>query len=51
MRKILCYDLHGADSEDYNDLYEEIENNYSGTRTTESTFVIFSEKTNFMHFS
>lgn len=39
-RKIICYDLHGADRDDYNDLYEYIEKTYNGVRATESVYVI-----------
>ena len=45
-RKILCYDLHGADSDDYQDVYEYIEDELEGTRATESVFVFFSDKEN-----
>ena len=46
MRKILCYDLHGANSEDYNDVYEYIEGQLSGTRATESVYIFFSNLDN-----
>lgn len=45
-RKILCYDLHGADSEDYNDVYDYIEKQLDGTRATESVYIFFSDSTN-----
>ncbi len=38
-RKILCYDLHGADSSNYQDVYDYVENKLNGTRATESVFV------------
>ncbi len=46
VRKILCYDLHGADSDDYQDVYDYIEDNLSGTRATESVFIFFSDRDN-----
>lgn len=45
-RKILCYDLHGADSTNYQDVYSYIEEKLSGTRATESVFVFFSNRDN-----
>ena len=45
-RKILCYDLHGANSDDYNEVYDSIEKRLNGTRATESVFIFFSDKTN-----
>ena len=45
-RKILCYDLHGADSEDYNDVYSYIEDELDGTRATESVYIFFSKEGN-----
>ena len=45
-RKILCYDLHGANSDDYSDVYDYIEKRMNGTRATESVFIFFSIKTN-----
>lgn len=46
MRKILCYDLHGADSDDYNEVYEYIEEQLDGTRATESVYIFFSDLKN-----
>lgn len=45
-RKILCYDLHGANSDDYNKAYDYIEKYLNGTRATESVFIFYSDKTN-----
>ena len=45
-RKILCYDLHGANSDDYQKIYDYIENELNGTRATESVFIFFSEDDN-----
>lgn len=46
MRKILCYDLHGADAGDYQDFYDYLKENYSAYRVNESVFVFFSDKKN-----
>ena len=45
-RKILCYDLHGANSDDYNEVYDYIEKRLNGTRATESAFIFFSDRNN-----
>lgn len=45
-RKILCYDLHGADSDDYQDVYDYIENTLKGYRATESVYVFNSNLKN-----
>lgn len=46
MRKIVCYDLHDADANEYNDLYIRLKNSYNGYRITESAFVVFSNLSN-----
>ena len=46
MRKILCYDLHGADAGDYQDFYDYLEENYKAYRVNESVFVFFSDEEN-----
>ena len=45
-RKILCYDLHGADSGNYQAIYDYIEEKLNGTRATESVFIFFSAEDN-----
>ena len=45
-RKILCYDLHGANRDDYQEVYDYIENDLDGTRATESVFIFFSNRSN-----
>ena len=45
-RKILCYDLHGGDSSDYQEVYDYIEGELNGTRATESVFIFFSKNDN-----
>ena len=45
-RKILCYDLHGVDSSNYQNVYDYVENKLNGTRATESVFVFFSNNDN-----
>lgn len=45
-RKILCYDLHGSDSTEYQDVYDYIEETLNGTRATESVFIFFSSSDN-----
>lgn len=45
-RKFIAYDLHDRDSQDYQDLYDFIENKYESYRVLESMYVIFSDKAN-----
>lgn len=45
-RKIICYDLHGADSNDYLNIYDYIEVSLKGVRATESVFVAFTDISN-----
>ena len=45
-RKILCYDLHNGDSDDYQEVYDYIEGSLRGTRATESVFIFFSNNDN-----
>ena len=45
-RNSVCYDLNGADKDDYQDIYDYIEYNLNGTRATESVFIIFSDLDN-----
>ena len=45
-RKILCYDLHDADRDDYQEVYDYIEEKLNGTRATESVFIFFSDLDN-----
>ena len=45
-RKILCYDLHDADRDDYQEVYDYIEEKLNGTRATESVFIFFSDQKN-----
>ena len=45
-RKILCYDLHGADSSDYQEVYNYIEDTFYGTRATDSVYILYSSKSN-----
>ena len=45
-RKILCYDLHGGNSSDYQDVYDYVEEELNGTRATESVFIFFSKNDN-----
>ncbi len=45
-RKILCYDLHGADSSDYKEVYSYIEDTFYGTRATDSVYILYSSKNN-----
>lgn len=45
-RKFIAYDLHDKDSQDYQDLYDFIEETYESYRVLESMYVIFSDESN-----
>lgn len=45
-RKIICYDLHGGNPEDYSSVYEFIEFSLKGVRATESVYIGFSDISN-----